>query len=137
MCRPAFCLRVNLQGKRTIYRFPSLEKLLRGMPAYRHYLIHYVMDNFTILWKLALQDPTAFTGLTTPGREVWWNVRLPRNVTPKHYDLTIFVDLSNFKFNGHVSILITVTEPTQYVLLHTNRLKITSVTAQTVSEGKY
>lgn len=51
-----------------------------------------------------------FIGLIILGIEVWWNVCLLCNVIFKYYDLIIFVDLSNFKFNGYVSILIIVIE---------------------------
>lgn len=82
------------------------------------------------------QDPTPFDGQTTPGTDAWWNVRLPHFISPKHYDVTVRVDLKKFKFNGHVIILINVTNPTKYVLLHANELRVTLVSAQTIKGNK-
>lgn len=87
--------------------------------------------------KPKIQISTAIPPPTTPGTEIWWNVRLPKHVTPKHYDVTIFVDLKKFLFNGHVSMLIDVKEPTEYVLVHTNKLTVTSVIVHQSSGGEY
>lgn len=51
--------------------------------------------------------------------------------------MTVRVDLKKFKFNGHVSILINVTNPTEYVLLHANELLVTLVSAQTIKGSEY
>lgn len=87
--------------------------------------------------KPKINVPTAVPSPSTPGTDIWWNVRLPKHITPKHYDVTIFVDLKKFLFNGHVSILIDVKEPTEYVLVHTNKLAVTSVAVHQSPGGKY
>lgn len=51
--------------------------------------------------------------------------------------MTVRVGLKKFKFNGHVSILINVTNPTEYVLLHANELLVTLVSAQTIKGSEY
>ena len=51
--------------------------------------------------------------------------------------MTVRVDLKKFKFNGHVSIMINVTNPTEYVLLHANELRVTLVSAQTIKGSEY
>jgi len=84
----------------------------------------------------ANDNPTLLTGPTAPGTDVWWNVRLPEYITPIHYNVTLFVDLKNFKFNGHVSILFDVKEPSEYVLVHINKLVVTSVAVHQSSRGE-
>ncbi|KAL9985945.1 hypothetical protein ACROYT_G008402 [Oculina patagonica] len=86
--------------------------------------------------KPKIQVSTSVPSPSTPGTEIWWNVRLPKHVTPKHYDVTILVDLKKFLFNGHVSIVIDVKEPTEYVLVHTNKMTVTSVTVHQSSGGE-
>ena len=61
----------------------------------------------------------------------------PHVPLPNHYDVTVRVGLKKFKFNGHVSILINVTNPTEYVLLHANELLVTLVSAQTIKGSEY
>lgn len=80
--------------------------------------------------------PTTVHSPTTPGNGIWWNVRLPKHITPKHYDVIIFVDLKKFLFNGKVSILIDVKQSTDYILVHTNQLEVMSVTVRRSSGGK-
>lgn len=87
--------------------------------------------------KPEIRVPTTVAGPSTPGTGIWWNVRLPKHITPKHYDVTIFVDLKKFLFNGYVSILIEVKEPTEYILVHTNKLAVTSLDVLQSSGGKY
>lgn len=51
--------------------------------------------------------------------------RLPRHVKPRHYDLLLHPDLEQQTFAGRVGINITVSEPTDFIVLHSNRLLIT------------
>ena len=83
------------------------------------------------------RDPTPFPGVTTPGTEIWWNVRLPSYITPRHYDVTVLADLVMSRFNGHVNISIVVTRSTQYILVHTNKLNVTTVSVRKSSGGEY
>ena len=82
--------------------------------------------------------PTTTTtpGPTTPGTEVWWNVRLPDNIVPDHYDVVLYIDLKKLVFFGDVSILVNVTKPTENVLVHVNKMNITqSPTVEKASSG--
>ena len=79
--------------------------------------------------------PTTTTtpGPTTPGTEVWWNVRLPDNIVPDHYDVVLYIDLKKLVFFGNVSILVNVTKPTENVLVHVNKMNITSAKVEMAS----
>jgi len=79
--------------------------------------------------------PIATIGPTTPGTEVWWKVRLPHNVVPDHYDVELNIDLDKLEFNGSVTILVTVREPTENVLVHVNKMNITSASVEKASSG--
>ncbi|PFX22374.1 Glutamyl aminopeptidase [Stylophora pistillata] len=79
--------------------------------------------------------PTTVPNPTTRGNDIWWSVRLPKHITPKHYDVLISVDLKKFLFSGGVTILIDVKQATEYILVHTNKLEITSVAVQRSSGG--
>lgn len=83
----------------------------------------------------ATMEPTPTIGPTTPGTEVWWKVRLPHNVVPDHYDVELNIDLDKAEFNGSVTILVTVREPTENVLVHVNKMKITSASVEKASTG--
>ena len=73
----------------------------------------------------AATTPAAATGKPTVGPEPWYQVRLPDNVLPVHYDLYLHPNLTTDTFQGNVSILVEVTEATQYVLVHINEMTIT------------
>ncbi|KAJ7393673.1 hypothetical protein OS493_003330 [Desmophyllum pertusum] len=44
-------------------------------------------------------SPTS-VGPTTPGPEPWWTIRLPGDIKPYHYDLTLNIDLNKPNFKG-------------------------------------
>ncbi|XP_068743771.1 glutamyl aminopeptidase-like isoform X2 [Montipora capricornis] len=79
--------------------------------------------------------PTSTPGPTTAGTEVWWNVRLPNNIVPDHYDVLLSIDLENSKFSGEVDILVNVTEPTENVLVHVNKMNVSSALVVKASSG--
>ena len=86
----------------------------------------------------SIPAPTTTTttpGPTTPGTEVWWNVRLPDNIVPVHYDVVLYIDLKKLVFFGDVSILVNVTKPTENVLVHVNKMNITSAKVEMASSG--
>lgn len=56
--------------------------------------------------------------------------RLPRHIKPRHYDLTMFPDLEKQTFSGQVGIDITVSEPTDYIVVHSKQLAITETTVK-------
>lgn len=78
--------------------------------------------------------PTS-VGPTTPGPEPWWKIRLPRDVKPYHYDLTLHIDLNKPHFNGTVATWVDVLSPTPYVLLHAVDMNITKAEVRKVSGG--
>ena len=80
--------------------------------------------------------PTS-VGPTTPGPEPWWKIRLPRNVKPYHYDLTLHINLNKPHFNGTVATWVDVSSPTPYVLLHAVDMNITQAEVRKVSGGKW
>ena len=66
----------------------------------------------------------------------WLNVRLPRNIQPQTYDLSLSVDLTKFTAQGVVKISATVQVATPYVLVHAVDMDIssTSVSTGTISD---
>ncbi len=56
--------------------------------------------------------------------------RLPKNVTPKRYDIRLTPDLEAFTFQGEVNIAVVVNEATDDVVLNALELAIDEVTAQ-------
>src|SRR3954463_9323983 len=54
--------------------------------------------------------------------------RLPRTVTPDHYDLQFVVDLARERFEGTETIRIQVAEPTPRIVLHALDLALHDVT---------
>ncbi|XP_055614924.1 aminopeptidase A isoform X1 [Toxorhynchites rutilus septentrionalis] len=51
--------------------------------------------------------------------------RLPRHITPRHYELLLHPDLDQQTFAGRVGIDIIISEPTDYIVLHSKQLLIT------------
>ena len=56
--------------------------------------------------------------------------RLPKNVTPKRYEIRLTPDLTAFTFQGEVNIAIVVNEATDDVVLNALELEIDKVTAE-------
>ncbi len=54
--------------------------------------------------------------------------RLPRHITPTHYDLRIEPDLHTHSFAGHEVVTLTVTEPTTEILLNATELEVSTAT---------
>ena len=46
------------------------------------------------------------------------NIRLPKNVTPYHYNVELTVDLKAGTFKGVSTAFVTITAPTEYVIIH-------------------
>ena len=78
---------------------------------------------------------TSAPGPTTPGSEVWWDVRLPHNIVPDHYNVRLYIDLEKMEFRGDVAILLNVTEPTSIILVHVNKMNITAVSVEKAASG--
>ena len=79
---------------------------------------------------------TASPGPTTAGTEAWWNVRLPENVIPDHYDVSLRINLKELWFDGDVSILVHVTQSTDIILVHVNLMNISEVSVQEKDGGE-
>ncbi|XP_014663086.1 PREDICTED: aminopeptidase N-like isoform X2 [Priapulus caudatus] len=56
----------------------------------------------------------------------WRSTRLPRTIRPSQYDIHLQINLTEFHVNASVSIVMQVSEPTEYIILHSNNLTITS-----------
>lgn len=52
-------------------------------------------------------------------------MRLPKTVSPLHYDLTIHPNLTTLDFTGVVRIQLEVHNDTGLIVLHANRMRIT------------
>jgi puromycin-sensitive aminopeptidase len=50
--------------------------------------------------------------------------RLPRNIVPQHYDITLDLDLDGFTFEGRVGIEVEVVEDSPEILLNTAEIEI-------------
>ncbi|XP_021377931.1 uncharacterized protein LOC110466016 isoform X1 [Mizuhopecten yessoensis] len=69
------------------------------------------------------------------------DVRLPRSVIPKHYELELKpdmygVDPSTFRFYGNVKIHVDCTVSTDNITLHINKLKIKETSVKVTEEGQ-
>ncbi|KAG2466834.1 LCAP aminopeptidase, partial [Polypterus senegalus] len=54
----------------------------------------------------------------------WTNIRLPRNVIPVHYDISLHPDLITMTFNGSVTIKMKIIEETRNIILHSSGLSL-------------
>ncbi|KAI0713398.1 peptidase family M1-domain-containing protein [Earliella scabrosa] len=72
---------------------------------------------------------------TTPGASAQ-DYRLPTDVKPSHYDLTVWTDLDNNKFEGVVHVDLDVKEETAKLVLNTASLELGDVSLQSgTSDG--
>ncbi|HEX3539165.1 MAG TPA: M1 family metallopeptidase [Acidimicrobiales bacterium] len=62
--------------------------------------------------------------------------RLPRTITPEHYDLTLTPDLANASFAGEARIRVNVTEPVTEVVLNAVELDILTAELASVSGAR-
>lgn len=65
------------------------------------------------------------------------SARLPKNVVPAHYFLTIVPDLNTFEFSGDVTINVCVREKTNTVVLNALDIKIQSASFVSNNRGKF
>lgn len=56
--------------------------------------------------------------------EMWENIRLPTNLKPHLYDLSLEIDITNEVFNGVSEALIECVEATNIILIHSKQLNI-------------
>lgn len=71
---------------------------------------------------------------TTAGPEAWWQIRLPRDIVPVHYNVFLNVTPDLPRFDGNVEIVVNVTSSTDLILVHISGLNISHVTL--VSQAK-
>ncbi|XP_008828765.1 endoplasmic reticulum aminopeptidase 1 [Nannospalax galili] len=74
----------------------------------------------------AAPSPKASNGAPFP----WNKMRLPKNVTPIHYNLMIHANLSTLTFQGTTEIEIIASQPTSTIILHSHQLHISKATLQ-------
>ncbi|KAF7269518.1 hypothetical protein GWI33_017459 [Rhynchophorus ferrugineus] len=75
--------------------------------------------------------PTTTLSTTTEETSIdMTKFRLPKTVSPSVYDLYLYPDLETGLFKGTVIISVNINEPTSSILLHSNKLNITSVTVK-------
>lgn len=55
----------------------------------------------------------------------WDKMRLPSNVFPNHYDLSIHPNLTTLHFTGSVKIEVNIKQDTSYIVLHSKDLNVT------------
>ncbi|KAK6494852.1 leucyl-cystinyl aminopeptidase isoform X1 [Huso huso] len=82
--------------------------------------------------SMALIYPIASKGQLFP----WTSMRLPRAVSPVHYDLTLQPNLTTMKFTGSVTITVKVNEDTKNVVLHSSGLDISKISIRPVKENQ-
>lgn len=66
--------------------------------------------------------PRATNGRAFP----WARMRLPKTVSPVHYDLSLHPNLTTLDFTGVVRILLDVHQDTSTVVLHAKHMEISS-----------
>ncbi|XP_020482027.2 endoplasmic reticulum aminopeptidase 1b isoform X1 [Labrus bergylta] len=67
--------------------------------------------------------PVATNGQPFP----WHHMRLPKTVSPLHYDLSIHPNLTTLDFTGIVRIQLNVLEDTRTIVLHAKKMQISNV----------
>lgn len=61
-------------------------------------------------------------------QQPWRNIRLPTNVLPKTYNVSLDVDMDNEVYTGIVDIFVSVTNDTRFILFHQSGLTLNTVT---------
>ncbi|XP_041083380.1 leucyl-cystinyl aminopeptidase isoform X2 [Polyodon spathula] len=82
--------------------------------------------------SMTLIYPIASNGQLFP----WTSMRLPRAVSPIHYDLTLQPNFTTMKFTGSVTITVKVNEDTKNVVLHSSGLVISKISIVPVGENQ-
>ncbi|XP_071388973.1 endoplasmic reticulum aminopeptidase 1b [Centroberyx affinis] len=78
--------------------------------------------------QLPEQGQTKEAPIATNGQPFPWDrMRLPKTVSPLHYDLTIHPNLTTLDFTGVAHIHLEVHEDTSTVVLHTKEMQISKV----------
>lgn len=68
--------------------------------------------------------PGYTTDSAITGDELWHQFRLPKSLTPTHYDIQVKMDIEKKFYAGEVNITFDCIETTEYILLHVLGLNI-------------
>jgi alanyl aminopeptidase len=82
-------------------------------------------------WLLACSGGSAVRQPTNEPAARDGNLRLGRNVVPKHYALDLRIDPTRERFSGTAAIQVEVAEPTRLVQLHAEELDLSRVGVET------
>ncbi|XP_011865488.1 PREDICTED: uncharacterized protein LOC105560735 [Vollenhovia emeryi] len=87
------------------------------------------MSNHSPLFLFILMIFIAFASLTFAcnnenSHDVSARYRLPKNIVPISYDLSIYTHPVDADYNGHVRIILRVLEKTDFIVLHVDALRI-------------
>uniref|UniRef100_A0A2K6ERT2 Aminopeptidase n=1 Tax=Propithecus coquereli TaxID=379532 RepID=A0A2K6ERT2_PROCO len=83
------------------------------------------------------KDPGAFPVATNGEPFPWPELRLPNMVTPLHYDLLIHPNLTSLDFVASEKIEVLARDTTQFIILHSKDLEITSATLRSEEDSRY
>lgn len=78
--------------------------------------------------QLPNQNQSKDPPIATNGQPFPWDrMRLPKTVSPIHYDLSLHPNLTTFDFTGVVRIELDVHEDTSVIILHAKQMQISKV----------
>ncbi|XP_043844093.1 endoplasmic reticulum aminopeptidase 1 [Dromiciops gliroides] len=80
--------------------------------------------------SMETNSPVATNGAPFP----WNKMRLPDYVLPVHYNLMIHANLTTLTFVGVTEVEIIVSQPTSFIILHSQHLQITTATLREKSQ---
>ena len=66
----------------------------------------------------------------------WTDIRLPKFIVPHTYDLYMSPDMTTFYNNGSVQIELSVTEKTDFLVIHIKKLNISDIFVSVVPSGQ-
>ena len=78
------------------------------------------------------KEPIATNGEPFP----WKNIRLPDTIIPETYSIYLHPNLTTFNFNGYVDISFYVRTSTNFLVLNSRNLNVSSISIQSLSVGR-
>ncbi|OCU02291.1 endoplasmic reticulum aminopeptidase 1 isoform X2 [Xenopus laevis] len=88
-------------------------------------VLYFICTSFSIQPTLAASEATE-----NAKKFPWENLRLPQFAAPFHYDLQIHPNLTTFTFTGLTKVMVTVTQKTSFLVLHSKNLEITKTSIE-------